>query len=99
MNQIIQFCQNMNKIIKRRNKMIVKYGKEKTQFGTGVDIILTGNEVATAIDSYLVSHNIHVDGARTITVNNELCKEGRIYVDPSGFVISKGKKFSGRGKN
>jgi hypothetical protein len=78
--------------------MIIKYGKNITEFGTGVDIILTGNEVATAIDSYLVSHNVYVEGARTARVNNELCKEGKIHVDPSGFVIAKGKKLSGRGK-
>jgi len=60
-----------------------------------VEINLTGNEVASAIDTYLVAHKIHVSGPRTITVNGELCQEGRIYVDPSGFVINDGIKFDG----
>jgi hypothetical protein len=77
--------------------MKVKYGKGKTEYGPGVEIKLTGDEVATAIDAYLVAHNIHVSGARTITVNDELCERGRIYVDPSGFVIHDGERLSGRG--
>ena len=79
--------------------MKIKYGKGKTQFGRGVSIKLSGNEVATAISAYLVSQNIYVSGARTITVNNEHIKNGEIYVDPSGFVINKkGFKMSGRKK-
>lgn len=77
--------------------MIVKYGDGTTKYGPGVSIELTGNEVATAIDAYLVAHEIHVDGPRTITVNGELCEEGQVYVDPSGFVIANGKKLSGSG--
>ncbi len=53
--------------------------------------------MAIAIDAWLVSQRIHVDGARTITVNGELCKCGRVYVDPSGFVIEDGERLSGRG--
>lgn len=78
--------------------MIVKYGNGKTKYGTGVAIELTGDEVATAIDAYLVSHNIHVNGPRTITVNGSLCENGLVYVDPSGFVITEGKKLSGSHK-
>lgn len=77
--------------------MKVKYGNGKTQYGPGVKIKLTGEEVATAIDAYLVAHGIYVQGPRTIKVNNELCKKGSIYVDPSGFVIYKGERLSGRG--
>lgn len=36
--------------------MEVKYGKGKTQYGPGVSIDLTGDEVVTAIDAYLVAH-------------------------------------------
>lgn len=80
--------------------MKVKPGKGKTEYGPGVEINLTGNEVAIAIDAYLVAHGIIVDGPRTIRVNGELCKKGQIYVDPSGNVIEKGKGWSGRtGKN
>ena len=82
---------------KMRGLMKVKYGGGKTEFGPGVLIKLTGDEVAIAIDAYLVAHRVHVSGPRTITVNGELCQEGEIYVDPSGQVIHNGKLFSGRG--
>jgi hypothetical protein len=78
--------------------MIVNYGNGKTKYGPGVDIKLTGDEVAAAIDAYLVAYGVHVSGPRTITINGELCDTGRVYIDPSGFVISEGEKFSGRGK-
>lgn len=79
--------------------MKVRYGKGKTEYGPGVDIKLTGVDVALAIDAYLVAHGVHVIGPRTVTVNGELCKVGRVYVDPNGFVIANGEKFSGRGPN
>ena len=53
--------------------MNVQFGKGKTEYGTGVQIDLTGDEVATAISAYLVAHGIHVVGAKTITVNGEFC--------------------------
>jgi hypothetical protein len=77
--------------------MIMKYGEGRTKYGPGVSIELTGDEVATAIDAWLVAHNVHVSGARTVTVNGELCKAGLVYVDPSGFVITDDKKLSGKG--
>lgn len=77
--------------------MIVKHGKGLSRYGPGVNVELTGDEVATAIDAYLVAHGVHVSGPRTVTVNGELCKSGLVYVDPSGFVIDKGKKTLGRG--
>ena len=64
-----------------------------TTVETGVSINLTGDEVAIAIDAYLVTHGVHVSGPRTITVNGHLCKFGQIYVDPSGFVIYEGKRL------
>lgn len=78
--------------------MKINYGKGTTQYGPGVEINLTGDEVAIAIDAYLVAHNVHVSGPRTIRVNGELCENGKIYVDPMGKVISNGKLFSGQGK-
>ena len=78
--------------------MNINYGKGLTKYGTGVQINLTGDEVATAIDAYLTAHNVYVSGARTIKVNGELIEEGYIYVDPSGFVIANGAKYSGRGE-
>lgn len=77
--------------------MNIQFGKEKTKYGTGVQIELTGDEVAVAMDAYLVAHGIYVDGARTVTVNGELCEKGEVYVDPSGYVIAYGEKWTGRG--
>ncbi len=77
--------------------MDVKRGRGRTKYGPGVDIDLSGTEVAVAIDAYLVSHGVHVRGVRTITVNGELCERGNVYVDPEGFVIADGEKFSGDG--
>ena len=59
---------------------------------------MSGNEVATAIDAYLVAHGVIVSGPRTIRVNGELCRDcdTHIFVDPSGFVIAKGQKFESR---
>jgi len=77
--------------------MNIDYGKGMTEYGTGVDIKLTVDEVATAIDAYLVAHGVHIDGARTIHVNGEMIREGSIYVDPSGRVFTEGEEISGRG--
>jgi len=77
--------------------MKIKHGKGKTKYGTGVDIKLSGEEVAMAIYTYLCAHNVHIRGAATIRVNGELIDKGSIYVDPSGYVVAKGKGYSGRG--
>jgi lipoate-protein ligase A len=77
--------------------MNVKYGNGKTKYGPGVSIELTGVEVARAIGAWLAAHGVEVSGARTITVNGEFCETGHVYVDPEGFVITDGKKFSGSG--
>ena len=77
--------------------MRIIYGNGKTEYGPGVLVELTGDEVATAIDAWLVAHGVHVSGARTVTVNGELCSEGQVYVDPSGRVIYKGTAYEGRG--
>lgn len=79
--------------------MDFEYGNGKTKYGPVVSIKLTGDEVATAIYAYLVAYGVHVDGPRTVLVNGELCSSGEVYVDPSGFVIAQGDKFSGRGPN
>ena len=77
--------------------MEVMHGDGPTDFGPGVDIKLTGDEVATAIDAYLVAHGVYVSGPRTITVNKVLIGEGNIYVDPSGCVIADGVRITGCG--
>ena len=77
--------------------MKIKHGTGPTKYGPGVEIELTGDEVAVAIDAYLVARRVVVRGPRTITVNGELCERGRVYVDPSGFVINRrGEKLDGR---
>lgn len=77
--------------------MRVSYGLGKTEYGPGVSVELSGDEIATAVTAYLTAHDIHISGARTITVNGELCEGGRVYVDPSGVVLAQGKRYSGRG--
>jgi hypothetical protein len=78
--------------------MKIKHGKGKTEYGPGVEIKLSGEEVATAISAYLVAHGVYVSGPTTITVNGKFCDSGRIYVDPSGSVVSNGKRYTGRGE-
>ena len=77
--------------------MKIKLGNGITEFGPGVQIDLSGDEIATAICAYLVAHDVHIDGARTIRINDELIEFGDIYVDPSGNVIKDGMRYSGRG--
>ncbi len=77
--------------------MNIKHGNGPTEYGPGVSIELTGAEVATAIDAWLVAHGVYVSGPRTVTVNGNLCESGHIYVDPSGFAIADGVRISGRG--
>lgn len=75
--------------------MRVLRGNGTTQYGPGIQIDLSGYEIATAIDAYLVAHGVHVDGPRTITVRGELIEWGGVYVDPSGSVIHNGRRLNG----
>ena len=77
--------------------MKVNYGHGKTEYGPGIEVKLTGVEVVKAIQAYLVAHSVHLNGPCTFMVNGRLIKKGRVYVDPSGFVICEGEKLSGRG--
>lgn len=70
--------------------------KVKESGNGGVDINLSGDELAIAIDAYLVARRVHISGPRTITVNGGLCERAQVYVDPMGFVIRKGKKIGGK---
>lgn len=78
--------------------MKVKYGKGTTEYGPGIDIKLTGSEIAMAIYTYLTAHDVHIRGAATIRVNGKMIKKGSIYVDPSGSVVKKGTEFKGSGE-
>jgi len=75
--------------------MTIQTGTGPTKYGPGVDINLTGEEVALAIYAYLTAHDVHVCGAATVAVNGELCECGNIYVDPSGRVVAKGVAYEG----
>jgi hypothetical protein len=66
-------------------------------YGPGVTIELSGDEVAIAIDAFLVANGVYTRGPRTVTVNGQLCESGRVYVDPSGDVVRDGFLYSGRG--
>lgn len=77
--------------------IVVETGKGKTEYGPGVEITLSGDDVARSIDNYLKLHEIGVNGPRTVQVNDDLCRKGRVYVDPSGYVIHNGNIISGRG--
>lgn len=77
--------------------MNITYGNGVGKYGPGVSIRLDGDDVAAAIDAWLVAHCVHVSGPRTITVNGELCSNGHVYVDPSGFVITPEGAMMGRG--
>jgi hypothetical protein len=77
--------------------MEIQFGKGKTKYGKGIQIDLTCEEIARAIYAYLMSHNVVINGAATIRVNDELIKKGEIYVDPSGRVIADGIGWSGHG--
>ena len=65
----------------------------KIQKNTGVEIILSGEEVATAIMTYLTAKRVYISGPITIRVNGELCKEGSVFIDPSGLCVHKGKRI------
>lgn len=77
--------------------MKIEYGFGKTVYGPGVSISLSGDEVAEAILNYVEEHGVYIGGARTVTVNDELCESGHIYVDPSGSVKHNDKFYSGKG--
>lgn len=77
--------------------MNIKFGNGQTEFGPGVEINLTGDEIAQAVSDYVKSKGVDVNGPRTIKVNGDLCKEGSVYVDPSGYVVYYENRWSGRG--
>jgi len=70
--------------------MTVQEGDGKTEFGKGVNINLTGDDIALAIYSWLVGQGVFIVGGRTIRINEELCSNSQVYVDPSGYVVFNG---------
>jgi len=77
--------------------MDISFGKGTTEFGPGVLVELTGDEVATAIYAYLAAHNVSTQGPITIRVNDEAIECGSVYVDPSGKVVANGEGWNGMG--
>ena len=77
--------------------MIILPGAGETKYGPGVSIYLTGDEVAIAIHTWLVAHEVYISGPMTISVNGDLCKQGHVYVDPSGAVVHNGRRILGKG--
>ena len=78
--------------------MKISYGNGKTEYGPGVDIKLTGDEVAEAIDLWLsLTGRLIVSGPRAVTVNGRRCEYGLVYVDPSGSVKSEDGHLSMKG--
>lgn len=77
--------------------MKIRYGDGVTEYGPGVLIEMSGEEVARAIDAWLVANGVTVSGPRTVTVNGDYCAVGEVYVDPSGFVNAAGVRHLGRG--
>lgn len=75
--------------------MRIHHGSSKSEHGPGVAIELTGDEVALAIDAWLIANGVLVNGPRTVTVNGDLCERGRVFVDPSGFVYHSGIVING----
>ena len=76
--------------------MKVRQGEGTTEFGRGVFVELSGDELATAIDAYLVAHHVYVIGPRTIRIGGRLPADTSIYVDPEGSVIFEEERYSGR---
>jgi hypothetical protein len=54
-------------------------------------IYLDGDEIATAIDAYLVSQRIYVHGPRTITANGTILRNVKGKVMVEGKLIVNGK--------
>ncbi len=79
--------------------MKIKHGKGTTKYGPGVEITLDANELALAIYAYLTARDTHIHGARTILIDGSLIgdREIKVYVDPSGKVVKKGKIWYGEG--
>ncbi len=80
-------------------RMKIERGNGTTKYGPGVNIRLTGAEMARAIDLFLYAQGVFVQGARTITYKGKLLKSRcEIYVDPSGRVsLADGNQIDGRG--
>ena len=77
--------------------MKIKKGKGTSEYGKGVNIVLSGDELALAINSWLHAKGVYTSGPVTTRVNDgEQCFGATVYVDPSGSVIKNGTRYLGR---
>ena len=78
--------------------MEIKIGEnDLSGYGPGVVVLMTEDEVALAVTSWLVTHNVYIFGPRTVRVGGAWCG-AEVFVDPEGSAIADGKRYSGRGK-
>lgn len=78
--------------------MEIKYGEGTSEYGPGVDIVLSGDELAQAIFDYIKSQGAIIEGPMTARANGGRCMSARVHVDPSGMVTTKEQGvMSGRG--
>ena len=77
--------------------MKIEVGASRTKYGPGVLITLDSNELAMAVDHWLHAQGFYVHGPRTVRIDGGLIsgKTAEVYVDPSGFVIHAGIRYSG----
>lgn len=61
----------------------------------GANITLNSNDLCNAINLYLYSKGVYVNGPRTVKINGEspLGQGASVYVDPSGGCIYKGEQI------
>lgn len=70
---------------------------QHSKVGDGVEVNLTGDELAMAVDLFLYSRQVLVVGPRTVKVNGQKCESAQVYVDPSGYVMDNGTRYRGNG--
>jgi hypothetical protein len=74
-----------------------------SKYGPGVVLSLDNNALACAVDLFLASQGFVVSGPRTICYYDRIGRafgpqvDAEVHVDPSGFVIARGKRWDGQG--
>jgi len=80
----------------------IEHGPLGGTSGPGVVLSLDNNALACAVDLFLASQGFVVMGPRTVHIavsamTTEPQVKVEVYVDPSGFVIARGKRWDGQG--
>ncbi len=71
--------------------MVISNGNGNTEYGMGISISLSSEQVCQALIKYIDELGVKIDGPRTITVNGKLVIGANIYVDPSGTISMHGR--------